>query len=36
VNVTGDIGHVAVLLAGLNGGPLLSIYGDVACGIALA
>jgi hypothetical protein len=36
VNVIGDIGHVAVFLARLNGGPLLKVYDDVACGIALA
>jgi hypothetical protein len=36
VNVIGDVGRVAIFLAGLDGRPLLSIYDDVACGITLA
>ena len=36
MDVGGDIGHVAIFLAGLNGGPLLRVYDEVACGIALS
>src|ERR1039457_7101637 len=36
VNVIGDVGHVAVFLAGPDGGPLPGVHDDVACAVTLA